>query len=99
MVPLSREADVDTYFPMFEQAAIMLNWPRDAWPLAALSLLTLEQSLNYHTVKTAVLRAYELVPEAYWQNFGDIVKHSQTFVEFAREKENWFIAGVCSTGS
>ncbi len=45
-------------------------------------------------VKVAILRAYELVPEAYRQRFRNHKKNSsQTFVEFAREKgalfEKW----------
>lgn len=42
-------------------------------------------------VKAAVLRAYELVPEAYRQKFRSHVKAaSQTHVEFAREKKALF---------
>ena len=49
--------------------------------------LTVDQSLNYVIVKASVLRAYELVPEAYRQKFRNCVKSvSQTYVEFAREK-------------
>ncbi len=55
------------------------------------SALTLEQSLDYDAIKAAVLRAYELVPEAYCQKFRRHVKiPSQTFVEFAREKTTLF---------
>ncbi len=54
------------------------------------SALTLEQSLDYDVMKSAVLRAYELVPEAYRQKFRKHVKtSSQTFGEFAREKTNF----------
>ncbi len=66
------------------------------------SALTIEQSLDYDSVKTAVLRAYELVPEAYRQKFRKHVKiPSQTFVEFAREKttlfEKWCVASKITT--
>lgn len=55
------------------------------------SALTLDQSLDYNVMKNAVLHAYELVPEAYWQKFRNLVKTpNQTFVEFAREKANLF---------
>lgn len=51
------------------------------------SALSLEESLQYETVKSAVLRANELVLEAYRQQFIYHKKSSsQTFVEFAREK-------------
>ncbi|KAI2660984.1 Retrovirus-related Pol polyprotein [Labeo rohita] len=55
--------------------------------LEVCSTLSLEESLKYETVKSAILRAYELVPEAYRQKFRGHKKNStQTFVEFAREK-------------
>lgn len=53
--------------------------------------LTLEDSLDYDVVKTTILRAYELGPEAYRQRFRNRKKGSnQTFVEFAREKSMLF---------
>ena len=51
------------------------------------SSLSLETSLQYAVVKESILRAYELVPEAYRQKFRNHKKSTgQTFVEFAREK-------------
>ena len=42
-------------------------------------------------VKGAILKAYELVPEAYRQQFCGCCKgDQQTYVEFARSKENLF---------
>ena len=42
-------------------------------------------------VKTSVLNAYELVPEAYRQKFQENKKgETQTYVEFFREKERLF---------
>ena len=53
--------------------------------------LSVEQSSNYEHVKEAILKAYELVPEAYRQKFRIYLKYdSKTHVEFAREKENLF---------
>lgn len=53
--------------------------------------LPIDDSLNYDTMKLAVLRAYELVPEAYRQKFRVCSKTAkQTFVEFAREKRSLF---------
>lgn len=65
------------------------------------STLSVEQSLNYNTVKATVLRAYELVPEAYRQKFRAHVKTAnQTYVEFAHEKrallEKWLYASKIS---
>uniref|UniRef100_A0AAQ4NYV1 Gypsy retrotransposon integrase-like protein 1 n=1 Tax=Gasterosteus aculeatus aculeatus TaxID=481459 RepID=A0AAQ4NYV1_GASAC len=53
--------------------------------------LSIEDSLHYDVVKATVLRAYELVPEAYGQRFRNYKKNSsKTFVEFARDKESLF---------
>ncbi|VDI55173.1 Hypothetical predicted protein [Mytilus galloprovincialis] len=50
-----------------------------------------KKSSDYDTVKQEVLKAYELVPEAYRQKFRSYKKFdSQTYVEFAREKEDLF---------
>ena len=50
--------------------------------------LSLDQSFDYNTVKTAILNAYELVPEVYWQKVrGSTKEDTQTYVEFAHEKE------------
>ena len=48
---------------------------------------SLEQRSDYEKVKELILKAYELVPEAYRQNFRDCRKeHDQTHVEFAVPK-------------
>ena len=53
--------------------------------------LSLDQSSEYDTVKTAILNAYELVPEAYQRKFrGSTKGDTQSYVEFAREKERLF---------
>ncbi len=102
LVPKFREAEVDSYFITFERVAVKLRWPKDMWALLlqcnlegkaqeVCSSLPIEQSLDYDVVKTAVLRAYELVPEAYRQKFRDYGKSAKkTFVEIAREKGNLF---------
>ncbi|KAL0147199.1 hypothetical protein M9458_057494, partial [Cirrhinus mrigala] len=75
LVPQFRETEVDSYFSAFERIAISLRWPKDVWSLLlqcklfgkaleVCSALWLEESLKYETVKSAILRAYELVPEA-----------------------------------
>ena len=85
-----------------------MHWPKDVWPLLlqcklvgkaqeACAALSIEDSLKYEAVKSAILRAYELVPEAYRQRFRSMRKSaSQTFVEFAREKgilfDRWCLA-------
>ena len=53
--------------------------------------LSVEQSSNYDTVKELILKAYELVPEAYRQKFRNCRKENdQTHVDFARTKEQLF---------
>ena len=51
----------------------------------------LTQSADYQTVKGAILRACELVSEAYRERFRDLNKlDKQTYVDFAKEKEALF---------
>lgn len=61
------------------------------------STLSLEEGMKYESVKTAILRAYELVPEAYRQKYRNHKGGSQqTFMEFAQEKgilfDKWCVA-------
>ena len=57
--------------------------------------LSVEQSSNYEHVKEAILKAYELVPEAYRQKFRNYLKYDiKTHVEFARERRTYSIDGV-----
>ena len=102
LVPPFQEKEVDKYFAHFEKVADSLNWPKESWVLLLQSALvgkaqeiygslSVEQSSNYEHVKEAILKAYELVPEAYRQKFRNYLKYdSKTHVEFAREKENLF---------
>ena len=59
-----------------------LKWPRELWTLLLQSIvigkareiytqLLLEQSSDYDKVQELILKAYELVPEAYKQKFRD----------------------------
>ena len=102
LVPPFQEKEVDKYFAHFEKVADSLNWPKESWVLLLQSVLvgkaqeiygslSVEQSSNYEHVKEAILKAYELVPEAYRQKFRNYLKYdSKTHVEFARENENLF---------
>ncbi|XP_034093962.1 uncharacterized protein LOC117560934 [Gymnodraco acuticeps] len=102
LVPVFRESEVEVYFGAFERIAAALHWPEDVWAIllqcklvgkaqAACSSLSVEDSLVYEKVKGAILRAYELVPEAYRQRFRGMKKASgQTYVDFAREKKALF---------
>uniref|UniRef100_A0A8C6LSG2 CCHC-type domain-containing protein n=1 Tax=Nothobranchius furzeri TaxID=105023 RepID=A0A8C6LSG2_NOTFU len=98
LVPTFRETEVDAYFSAFERIAIALAWPEEMWSILlqcklvgkaqeVVSSLSVDDSLKYGVLKDAILRAYELVPEAYRQKFRNHRRSdSQTFVEFAREK-------------
>ena len=72
--------EVDKYFAHFEKVADSLNWPKDSCVLLLQGVLvgktqdiygfvSVEQSSNYEHVQEAILKAYELVPEAYRQKF------------------------------
>ena len=102
LVPPLQEKEVDKYFLHFEKVAENLKWPKEHWTLLLRSViigkareiytqLTVEQSFRYDTVKELILKAYELVPEAYRQKFRNCKKENeQTHVEFARTKEQLF---------
>ena len=102
LVPPFQEKEVDKYFLYFEKVAENLKWPKEHWTLLLQSViigkaqeiytqLTVEQSSSYDTVKDLILKAYELIPEAYRQTFRNCKKENeQTHVEFARTKEQLF---------
>ena len=102
LVPPFQEKEVDKYFLHFEKVAENLNWPKEHWTLLLQSVLIgkaceiytqlgVEQSHHYETVKELILKGYELVPEVYRQKFRNCKKDSnQTYVEFARNKEQLF---------
>ena len=101
-VPSFQEDDVDMFFLHFEKLATNLNWPKDYWTILLqkafvgkareiFAQLSVEQSQKYDYVKDVVLRGYQLNPEAYRQKFRNCQRdNSQTFVEFARVKEQLF---------
>ena len=112
-LPPFRESEVDSFFQTFERLAVMLNWPKQNWSTLlqckltgkaqhVIASLPLVDSLDYDVCKAAVLRAYELVPEAYRQQFRGFQKDpTKTFVEFAREKgalfDKWCAASKANT--
>ena len=102
LVPPSQEKEVDKYFLHFEKVAENLKWPKEHWTLLLQSVvigkareiytqLSLEHSSGYDKVKELILKAYELVPEAYRQKFRNCRKENdQMHGEFARTKEQLF---------
>ncbi|VDI05351.1 Hypothetical predicted protein [Mytilus galloprovincialis] len=87
---------------LFEKIANNLKWPMPYWTTMLQSVfegkaaeiysaLPSEKSSDYDTGETGNFESYELVPEAYRQKFRSYKKFdSQTYVEFAREKEDLF---------
>ncbi|KAL5022408.1 hypothetical protein ScPMuIL_001563, partial [Solemya velum] len=102
LVPPFQEKEVDKYFLHFEKIADSMEWPEDKLTMLLQSVLigkardiysslSVDEISNYQVVKKAILKAYELVPEAYRQKFRNSRKRDeQTHVEFAREKEQLF---------
>lgn len=102
LVSSFNEKEVDQYFILFERVASTLNRPKKLWTLLlqsvltgksqkVYSLLSADECQDFDKVKAAVLKAYELVPEAYRQKCCKLRKpENQTYIEFFREKETVF---------
>uniref|UniRef100_A0A3B4TE40 Gypsy retrotransposon integrase-like protein 1 n=1 Tax=Seriola dumerili TaxID=41447 RepID=A0A3B4TE40_SERDU len=102
LLPKFCEKDPETFFSLFERVAESRKWPDSALSLMlqcaltgraqeAYSALSASDSQNYGLVKSAVLKAYELVPEAYRQRFRTWKKvDNQTHLEFARDLTGHF---------
>ena len=94
--------NVAEFFIAFEKIANKLNWPEAIWTTLIQSRLIAKAqkvavslkddlSSDFISVKEIILKAYKLVPEAYRQKFRELKKFSnQTYVEFARMKEQLF---------
>ncbi|XP_030294105.1 uncharacterized protein LOC115594274 [Sparus aurata] len=97
LLPKFNEKDPETFFSLFERVAASRKWPESARTLMlqcvltgraqeAYSSLSFVDSQSYSVVKSAVLKVYELVPEAYRQRFRTWRKaEKQTHLEFARD--------------
>lgn len=108
LVPKFEESDPDTFFSLFERIANSRGWPDEDRVVmlqsvftgkaqAAYSALSEHESRVYKTVKESVLKAYELVPEAYRQRFRSWRKaERQSHVEFvsdlSRHFQKWCLA-------
>ena len=104
LVPPFQEKEVDKYFLHFEKVAENLKWPREHWTLLLQSVvigkareiytqLSLEQSSDYDKVKELILKAYELVPEAYRQKFRDCRKEFTRLMWNSLEQKNNYLIG------
>uniref|UniRef100_UPI00358F6446 uncharacterized protein isoform X1 n=1 Tax=Myxine glutinosa TaxID=7769 RepID=UPI00358F6446 len=102
LVPPFNEKEVAKFFPHFEKVARQLNWPEEYWSILVQSVLVgkaqeiysalpIDQCADYEVLKKHILKAYELVPEAYRQKIRNARRReSETHVEFARLKETMF---------
>ena len=102
LVPLFDERNVEQFFQCFERVAHDVGWEEEHWSFLVQTKLTgkaqrIYASLSdtevrdYDMLKKAILRAYELVPEAYRQRFRNWRKgNAQSHVEFAKDQEIHF---------
>lgn len=71
---------MDDYFRHYEKTATNLEWPKNLWPMLLQTVLSdavqnaynarlMEDYTEFKTVKSAILKSYEFVPEAYRQKF------------------------------
>lgn len=113
LLPKFDESDPDTYFTLFDRIAearawsdldmtMLLQCALTGKAREAFSALSVADSKVYAKVKSAVLKVYELVPEAYRQRFRYRKKQdSQTYSEFVRDLTSafnrWCTASEAST--
>ena len=102
LLPRFNEKDPDTFFLLFERIANARHWPEVDCTLMLQSVLTGKAQeafaalssvdcMSYTKVKAAVLKIYELVPEAYRQRFRNWRKQDkQSHVEFVRDLTTQF---------
>ncbi|KAL1279156.1 hypothetical protein QQF64_025829 [Cirrhinus molitorella] len=87
LLPKFNEHDPDVFFSLFETMSEERNWPVSIRVVMlqtvitgkaqeAYAALTMEDRKDYNKVKGAILKAYELVPEAYRQRFRGWRKES-----------------------
>lgn len=88
LVPQFDESSVSQFFERFEKIATGSAWPKEKWStlvqtalkgkaIKAYDSLSFADSLVYLKLKTVVLRAYELRPEAYRQKYRNRRRHQQ----------------------
>ncbi len=102
LLPRFNEKEPEAFFSLFERVAEVRKWPESARTVMlqcvltgraqeAYSALSVQDGKNYECVKAAVLKTYELVPEAYRQRFRTWKRHEkQTHLEFARDLTGHF---------
>lgn len=101
-LPKFNERDPDIFFSLFENVAADQNWSDEDKTLLlqtvlvgraqeAFVALSFVERKSYQSVKEAVLKSYELIPEAYRQCFRNWRKsEKQTHADVARELSSFF---------
>ena len=99
LVPKFDENDLDCFFAHFEKVAERCEWPPDKYTLLlqsclvgkardAYTALDKADSEDYVIVKRKILKAYELVSEAYRRKCCDVKNpENQTWVDFAEQSK------------
>ena len=105
-VPPFQEAEVDKYFLHFEKIASSLEWPKEMWTLLlqsvllrkvrdAYSTLSVDHNSDYDVVKSAILKAYELVPRHIVRNFEPVRRmNPQCTWNLLESKKHYLTAGA-----
>ena len=109
LIPKFNVTEVDVFFEAFERIAEEMKWPQEKWTLLtqgslegkaqeAYAVLDSTQGKDYDVVKKNALAAYELVPEAYRQQFRSLKRKSdESFLELAKRQELVFGRWLAST--
>ncbi|XP_069182341.1 uncharacterized protein [Procambarus clarkii] len=109
-IPLFVPEEAESFFEHFEKVASIKEWPQEEWAqLVQLRLtgaareaytqLSLEECQDYATVKSSILRSFQLTPEAYRKRFREMMKVGAcTFAETARDLERRFQKWIEAAG-
>ena len=109
LVPKFDEQEVEVFFTLFERVADARGWDNSDCTVLLQCVLTgraqeafasmsAEDSTDYEKVKAAVLKAYELVPEAYRQRFRTWTRGNKSYLEFARDLRTHFHRWCAASG-
>lgn len=99
------EKDSHTFFTLFEHIAEIIGWPDSHKTLIlqcvftgrarrAFSALISAESSDYEKFKVAVLKAYELIPEAYRHKFWSQRKGGKNAVILNMHMIFWLISHI-----
>ena len=99
---LTESDDIEYYLTTFERVAHAYNWPQDMWVLnlaplptgkaqSAYASLNMERAKEYHLVKEAILKRYDINEEIYRQRFrGAKKKAEETYSGFGVRLNDMF---------